>query len=340
MFIAVTYVVPDSLTTWPEENSLVVRYENGAKILNMASGSLLETITFDFYVDCSTPVPTIPSAPTNLVAEAISSSEIQLSWAAVEGAEQYNVYLGDEYIGYIAATACVVNVVEYGEHCFKVTATNEAGESEYSNEACVTLELPNFWTPDPYLYANNMTIITTIAIDGVEQSDLNLELGAFCGDEVRGSGRLQYVGAPANRYECFLMVYGNSNDNITFKLYDHSTATVSDIKSNQSVLFEVNGTVGDIVNPYIINFINTIVHNQALTSGWNWYSTYVINEGAEGLANLENAIGTNGIQIKNQTQFVNQAYGNWYGTLTETSVEDMFMIQMQVGRHTPDCRRI
>ena len=185
-----------------------------------------------------------------------------------------------------------------------------------------------YWFPDQTLYPNNMTVISTIAIDGVEQSDFNLELGAFCGDEVRGSGKLQYVGAPANRYECFLMVYGNAGDNITFKLYDHATETVSDLKTNQSVTFEVNGAVGDVINPYTINFTSTIAHSQELKSGWNWYSTYVVNEGAEGLANLENAVGTNGIQIKNQSKFVNQAGGNWYGTLTETSVEDMFMIQL------------
>ncbi|MBE6337981.1 MAG: Omp28-related outer membrane protein [Lentimicrobiaceae bacterium] len=191
-----------------------------------------------------------------------------------------------------------------------------------------TPELPHYWNPDPSLYANNMTVITTIEIDGEEQSSLDLELGAFCNGELRGSGKLQYVGSPANRYECFLMVYGNAGDNITFKLYDHATETVSDLKTNQSVTFEVNGAVGDVINPYAINFTSTIVHNQELKSGWNWYSTYVVNEGAEGLANLENAVGTNGIQIKNQSKFVNQAGGNWYGTLTETSVEDMFMIQM------------
>ena len=204
------------------------------------------------------------------------------------------------------------------------------GESHiiYVNDNGETPETPHYWKPDPSLYANNMTVISTIAIDGVEQSDLNLELGAFCGDEVRGSGKLQYVGAPANRYECFLMVYGNAGDNITFKLYDHATETVSDLKSSQAVTFEVNGAVGDVINPYTINFTSTIAHSQELKSGWNWYSTYVVNEGAEGLANLENAVGTNGIQIKNQSKFVNQAGGNWYGTMTSTAVEDMYMIQL------------
>jgi hypothetical protein len=116
-------------------------------------------------------------------------------------------------------------------------------------------------------------------------------------------------------------------------LYDHSTGLESDLKSNEVVDFEVNASIGDVVNPYSINFVSTVLHSRDITSGWNWYSTYIINEGAEGLANLEAAVGTNGIQIKNQTKFVNQASGNWYGTLTSTAVEDMFMIQMSAA-HT------
>ena len=191
----------------------------------------------------------------------------------------------------------------------------------------------NYWTPDESLYANNMTVITTIEIEGEEQYNPNLELGAFCNGELRGSARLQYVDSPANRYECFLMVYGNSNDIITFQLYDHSTGKVSELTSYESIAFEVNATIGDVTNPYTVNFIGSVIHSRDLTSGWNWYSTYIINEGAEGLTNLETAVGTNGIQIKNQTKFVNQASGNWYGTLTSTAVEDMFMIQM-ANAHT------
>ena len=267
----------------------------------------------------------IPEAPTNLVAEVKSSSEIQLSWDDVEGAEYYNIYSGDVYLGYIAIPVCIVSNVEYGTHCYTVTAVNEAGESEHSNEACATIEAPHYWTPDPSLYANNMTVIATIAIDGVEQYNTDLELGAFCNGELRGAERLQET---AGNYECFLMIYGDSGDNITFKLYDHASGSILDLKSNQSLTFEANATIGDVFDPYVVNFTNTVVHNQALTSGWNWYSTYIVNEGADGLANLENVIGTSGIQIKNQSKFVNQAGGNWYGTLTSTAVEDMYMIQL------------
>ena len=219
---------------------------------------------------------------------------------------------------------------------FEYFAQNDKGELVYVVDYIMEYEeisSNNHWTPDESLYANNMTIITTVEIDGEEQYNPNLELGAFCNGELRGSARLQYVASPANRYECFLMVYGNSGDDITFRLYDHGTGLESDFRSSEVVDFEVNATIGDVVNPYSINFVSSVLHSRDLTSGWNWYSTYIVNEGAEGLANLEAAVGTNGIQIKNQTKFVNQASGNWYGTLTSTAVEDMFMIQMSAA-HT------
>ncbi len=267
-------------------------------------------------------------APTNFYADFIYIADECTFVSAVSTPVKENEFwfscLSDDTPGFhTGAQGASQADISYGTvHVFKFNPTGEINDEPLPEEP------ENYWTPDPSLYANNMTVITTIEIDGEEQSSLDLELGAFCNGELRGSGKLQYVGAPANRYECFLMVYGNSGDNITFKLYDHATETVSDLKTNQSVTFEVNGAVGDVINPYAINFTSTIVHNQELKSGWNWYSTYVVNEGAEGLANLENAVGTSGIQIKNQSKFVNQAGGNWYGTLTETSVEDMFMIQL------------
>ena len=121
-----------------------------------------------------------------------------------------------------------------------------------------TPELPHYWNPDPSHYVNNMTVITTIAIDGEEQSSLDLELGAFCGDEVRGSGKLQYVGAPANRYECSLMLYGNAGDSITFKLYDHATASILDLRTDYYLSFSVNGTVGTVIEPNVVNFTSRV----------------------------------------------------------------------------------
>ena len=62
-----------------------------------------------------------------------------LTWTEVEGATGYNLYYGDQLLGAAEGTGAKISVDEAGaEYCFTVTAFNEAGESEHSNEVCVT----------------------------------------------------------------------------------------------------------------------------------------------------------------------------------------------------------
>ena len=65
-----------------------------------------------------------------------------------------------------------------------------------------------------------------------------------------------------------------------------------------------------------------------LTKGWNWYSTYVNNEGPEGLYAMEDELGSVGRQIKSQNDFVSYEDGSWYGTLSEVSNDEMYMIKL------------
>lgn len=80
-----------------------------------------------------------PTAPV-VTAEATNSTTIILTWNAVEGATSYNVYQENELIATELAntTYTVSDLTAETEYCFNVTAVNEAGESEKSNNACVT----------------------------------------------------------------------------------------------------------------------------------------------------------------------------------------------------------
>ena len=87
-------------------------------------------------VACVTIAP--PVAPT-LTAE-LSETTVVLTWEAVEKATSYNVYKGKEVIAKnVEETTYMVENLEFGEHCFAVTAVNAVGESESSNTACVRL---------------------------------------------------------------------------------------------------------------------------------------------------------------------------------------------------------
>ena len=78
-------------------------------------------------------------APTNLRSSALSSTEIQLQWDVVEGADSYNVYQSYYYLGNVSDNSCRLTGLNPGEEaCFTVTSVKGNDESEHSNETCIT----------------------------------------------------------------------------------------------------------------------------------------------------------------------------------------------------------
>lgn len=74
------------------------------------------------------------------------------------------------------------------------------------------------------------------------------------------------------------------------------------------------------------------VHTQALSSGWNWWSTYIGQNGANGLSMLENSLGSNGVRILSKSngyvdQFEYNGTSYWYGTLNTITNEQMYMVR-------------
>ena len=108
------------------------------------------------------------------------------------------------------------------------------------------------WTLVPGQYADNMTLLGVILLNGEEQRSTELEVGAFCGTEVRGVGKASYC-PPVDRYILPLMVYGNNEDVITFKLYDPNLDEEFDSAPGLSYLFTTEG-YGSITNPENLNF--------------------------------------------------------------------------------------
>lgn len=112
------------------------------------------------------------------------------------------------------------------------------------------------WIPDESLYSDNMSVVAEIHINNALQTSAALEIGAFCDEEVRGSQMLTYYGNPFDKYAVYLTLYGVSNDKITFRLYDHSTETELAVTSSELLTFVPNGTIGDLINPHVFNFVS------------------------------------------------------------------------------------
>ncbi len=109
------------------------------------------------------------------------------------------------------------------------------------------------WTVNPHLYANNMTMVGVITLNDDEIRNENFEIGAFCGEECRGSEVLKYYAA-IDRYLVYLTVYGSDGDAISFRLYDHEAEEELGVNI-EGVTFEVNAMYGKPTDPYVFDFI-------------------------------------------------------------------------------------
>ena len=98
----------------------------------------------------------------------------------------------------------------------------------------------------------NMTIFGQLKIDG-EFADEDIEIGAFCGDEVRGRAFIRKQGST---YLFFLTVYGNANDVMNLRFYDHSVGTELNVSGDYYITFSpesINLNAG-VVNYHTIKY--------------------------------------------------------------------------------------
>lgn len=109
----------------------------------------------------------------------------------------------------------------------------------------------NYWKPNIGESSMNGTVTSVLSLDGVELTGENYEVGVFCGDNLKGSARLDYY-AKKDRYYASIMIYTDQTINVTFKLYDHNLGVI--YSSDQVLESGVNTTIGSAVNPYVINF--------------------------------------------------------------------------------------
>ena len=68
-------------------------------------------------------------------------------------------------------------------------------------------------------------------------------------------------------------------------------------------------------------------HTFTLNEGWNWWSTYIEMDGANGLSLLEDSLGTSVVQVRGQNGFVTYDEG-WYGNLQSIDNEQSYHLNV------------
>ena len=98
------------------------------------------------------------------------------------------------------------------------------------------------------------------------------------------------------------------------------------VSNNASLTFTVDEDAD-----YVANFVeegDAITQTTALTQGWNWYSTYVEQNGIEGLEQMETSLGDNGLIIKSHSNgFVSNFGSFWAGSLTSVNNTSTYLIE-------------
>ena len=185
------------------------------------------------------------------------------------------------------------------------------------------------WVPNESEYEDNMTLTGVIQINGVEQQSTTLEVGVFFGEECRGAGIATYF-FPTQRYVVQLLIFGETGDQLTFKLYDHAFGHELNLTPPDAVTFNANG-YGSLGSPYMLNFtgeIEEITQTIALSAGWNWFSTYLDINFDQLKAVLVTALPGTNIIVKSKTR--NTAYNpvtnQWRGLLISLDVSQMYKV--------------
>ena len=118
------------------------------------------------------------------------------------------------------------------------------GEATYAN---ITPE-NNYYQPADD-YADNMTVVAVVELNGEELRSADYELAAFVGDECRGSVRVMYV-ASIDRYVAFLTVFGEQEEGLHFRLTDGFASSLS----VDRLAYTVDDIVGTLDNPVVLHF--------------------------------------------------------------------------------------
>jgi hypothetical protein len=121
-------------------------------------------------------------------------------------------------------------------------------------------QITNHWTPVSSGSSGVMILLAKIQINGVDQNSDQLELGVFCGTECRGSKIAHLLDIPEQNLHYYLvdpLVYGESGETFTFRLYNHEIGEEMDLIAPDPITFIQNG-YGTVLDPYVLNFLSTV----------------------------------------------------------------------------------
>lgn len=212
-----------------------------------------------------------------------------------------------------------------------------SGNNNYNEILNLSLNVTGnrpIWEVDPAAFTSSMNVIGQIKIQDELQRDPEDMVAAFYGQLCLGVAQPQYI---MGSYYVFMDVYGDNTLNakrLTFKYWDASTGTIyARINVTPSIYYQADAVYGTVAEPVIFRVTDDVTQTYALNNGWNWISTF-IESTPNSLSDLEDGLGTYGVMIKSQNEFLQPIYDStgsyvWLGSENFTNINNttMYMIQ-------------
>lgn len=172
---------------------------------------------------------------------------------------------------------------------------------------------------------NNMPVVAQVVLDEVPVTTSEWTLKAYIGDDQRGEAVIQ---TSLNNTYWIQVYYSTDTEDDTPVTFKIANANNQEYTSTTTLNTLAEG-YGTPLQPQEIEFAATQTQSTTLAEGWTWWSTPIEMEGVNGLAMLENALGSNGIIIKSKTQsaIYYEAYNRWVGNCPITN-EGSYMIKV------------
>jgi len=110
-------------------------------------------------------------------------------------------------------------------------------------------QVPN-WSVNIRDYEFSMTFTAVLNVNGNRLTNINDQVGAFVGDEIRGVGNVSYD-VTDDKYVVFFRVYANTTgETINFKIYDSVNNVVVNVP--KTTTFTIDERVGGVFQSYSI----------------------------------------------------------------------------------------
>ena len=269
-----------------------------------------------------------------LIADNVSDTTyVDTDWSALaEGWYKYGVaayYEGFDTI-YPTNMARSNRILRAYPHTITATANPEeggtitgAGDYVLYTE-CTLTALPNDnytfinWTENDEVVSTDATYSFTVTTDRDLVANFTLPFTITVSAVPEEGGTVTGAGEYVFGTECTLTA--TANEGYDFIYWTENGAMVS---SNTTYSFTV--TADRTFAAYFAENTQTI----SFSSEWTWISTYIEQEGIDGLAILEEGLNPNGVMIKSQNDgFLFYDAGLWIGTLDAITNEKMYLVNV------------